>query len=519
MDSLGASGQGAGARSAWLPRSSIPIVAGVGIGLLATLLMMADGALIIAVLVLAGAFIVPVFFVRDLSLYCVVVFLLALPFEASVGITGRGVDVESLIATMGLSPTNLMAVKLFPTDLLLALLLLLWGLDLVRRRTTLWLPSGSWLAFAFVGWGVLSALLKSQYPMLSTAQLVHEIKYLLLFVYLANFLVSRQRIDWFTGALIAVAVMEVAVTLVMWRAGYSRDSLVDRMGLGVSHEFEFLRSSEQDMETLENFRASGTFGAASHLAMYMQTLWPLLLALGITAVGLARRSLYLLLFAAAAAAIYVTQSRSGLAGLAVGFVGVLAVARLRGYLPNPALLVFAYAGSVLIATLSANIYEQVVSRPQTYFQRFVLLEQGMVLVAGNPILGVGPNNSTSARVELLHRDREREFDPDIWAPDDDLYPIHNQWMVEVAERGLVGAGLGLAFLTMIGLRAVRLAGHADRRIATLAIAAVGALLGLGTQQLGDHFAVNATHSMLWIWCAVIVALDRLVGGGNPAPRI
>jgi len=355
----------------------------------------------------------------------------------------------------------------------------------------------------------LSALLKAEYQSLSLAELVHDFKYFAAFVYFANFLDSRRRIGSVVDLVVFSLALEVAITLGLWSLGYSRDSLADRLGLGVSHEYEFLRSEEQGIEVAENFRASGTFGAASHLAMYLQTVWPLALAMLLVTPRPWRKLGYFVLFAGATLAVFVTRSRSGLIGVAAGLAVLVPMARWRGRFPNRAVLLTGYAALALGVALSGPIYDYLTLRPDTFYQRFILLEQGRKLIAGDPLLGVGPNNSTAARVAYAARNPAVDSRSRAIAPNDDLYPIHNQWMVTASERGLIGLALGISFLLAVAWAAWRLSASTDWWISGLAMAAIASIVALGAHLMGDHFVGNAAHTMLWLWCAVIVAIGRI----------
>ena len=508
-------GLGAAGR-AWaaLPPAVVVAGAGIAVGVVAAILLSTDSILLAALPFALLALLVPLLLARDLQMLGLTLLLLVLPFEASLRVTGRGVDTEAVVAHIGLPPSTLLEIKVFPTDFFLAGMVALWLIDLMRRRVRLRVPGLAWLALAYVGWGTLSAVLKAQYPMVSAAELVHETKYFVAFVYLSNFLATRQRVRTVVNLLIFSLALEVTVTLVLWRLGYTRDSLADRLGLGVSHEYGFLRSEEQGIEVAENFRASGTFGAASHLSEYLQTVWPLALAMFLVAAKPWRKLGLLALFAGAVLAVCVTTSRSGLIALVTGTTAIALMARWRGRLPNRTVLISGYVGLALAVGLSGPIYDYFTRRPETFRQRFILLEQGRKLIAANPVLGVGPNNSTAARVAYAARNPAVDSRSRAIAPNDDLYPIHNQWVVSAAERGLVGLALGVSFLLAVSWRAWRLTASADPWIAALAMAAIASFVALGAQLMGDHFVPNAAHMMLWLWCALVMALDRIDG----APR-
>lgn len=484
-----------------------PLLGGVAIAILAALLLQIGGLLLVAVAFGALALVLPSLLFRDVSRYWLFGYLAFLPFEMSVRITRRGVDVEALINQLGVPPTSWLGVKAFPTDLALAALLVWWIAALQSGRCRLRFPPVLWLLVAHLAWSVAGACFAEDTG-LAVAQLVHEGKYFALLLFAVSALESRDRLRFVALVLLATVAMESVVSLSMYAAGYSRDTLAERLGAGVTHEYAFLRDQEIDLAS-SSLRASGTFGAASHLSLYMQLVAFVPLALAIATQRPRQRLALFALFGMSAATIVASLSRAGFLGLAVGSVTCGAVLVLRGHVRPRTLAASLFLGFVAFAAQAPFTYQHLTARPETFWHRFTLFREGGRLIAEHPLLGVGVNNSTVARIRSAE---EHPMPPPTGsgvASFDNLYPIHNQFIVVTAETGLVGAALLGAFFLLVARRALGLSASSDRFVAGMAAAMLAGIAAFGAQLTGDHLAANAARSMLWLDVAIVLALERI----------
>jgi O-antigen ligase len=178
----------------------------------------------------------------------------------------------------------------------------------------------------------------------------------------------------------------------------------------------------------------------------------------------------------------------------------------RGWIRPRALAATLFLGFVALAIQAPFTYEHLTARPETYRHRYTLFREGGRLIAAHPLLGVGANNSTVARIRHAEANPAPPPTGGEVASFDNLYPIHNQFIVVTAETGLVGAALLAAFFLAVAGQALRRSASPDGLVAALAAAMLAGIVALGAQLTGDHLAANAARSMLWIDVAIVLAL-------------
>jgi O-antigen ligase len=498
------------------------LVAGVLTGLLAGVLATAVSLPLVALVLIAIAIALPTLLVRDFTLYWLSGYLLFLPFEISKRISNLNADPEAFVNSFGLPPSSYLGVVVFPTDLVLIPLLFAFVVAIQRGHASFHFPRVALLLVAFILWMVLASLLKAQYPAVALPQLVNQCKFVIVFLLFVSVLASPERQRFVTGLLLLALALQVVVALGLYAGGHTRDSLAEQLNLGVKHQYGFLREDVQGMRDsgdVVDFRAAGTFGASSHLAMYLLLLIPLPLALAVTSERLRTRVTCLILFLLAAASLYLTHSRAGSLGLAVGTITCGFLLALRGHVGQRAFLSAAYVALVVVLIQVPVFYRHFMARPETFNHRFTLFQEGIELIVANPVFGVGPNLSTAARVQGVASKRDENSAGGSQPVFDNLYPIHNQYIVVAAETGLVGFAFGAAFFIVVSVQALRVAGSRCAFRSAWGIASISSYAALGTQLMGDHFVGNAQHTLLALHAAMVVALARLERGRSPLPHV
>ena len=498
------------------------LVGGMLTGLLAAVLATGVSLPLVALSVVAVAIALPTLLVRDFTLYWLSGYLLFLPFEVSKRITNLNTDPEAFINSFGLPPSLYLGVVVFPTDLVLLPLLFAFVVAVQRGHASFHVPRVVWPLVAFIVWMTLGSLVKAQHPALALPQLVNLFKFMIVFLLFASVLASPQRQRFITGVLLLTLAMEVVFALSLFAAGHTRDSLGEQLNLGVKHQYDFLRADElalRDSAAVLDFKATGTFGASSHLAMFLQLLFPLPLAFAVTSERPRSRVICLILYFLAAATIYLTTSRSGFLGLGTGTIACILLLAARGHVRQRTLLPAVYVGSIVILMQVPVFYKHFISRPETFAHRFTLFREGGQLIIANPVLGVGPNHSTAARVQGAARRRNEFFSTDALPIFDNLYPIHNQYIVVASETGLIGFAFGAAFFIAVSAQALRVTRSRCAFRSTWGIVAISSYVALGTQLVGDHFVGNAQHTLLALQSAMVVALARLETERSPLPHV
>lgn len=483
-----------------------PLTGGVVIGLFTTV-MVSTFPWTFTVLVFLGLLVlVPVGVLPDSSLYWLTLYLIGLPLEIGKRITNLSYDSEQIVTTLGLPPFGDLGVKLYPTDLALLALVLPWIFALATRRERLYFPRIGFALLGYLLWASLSSILKADYLSLSVAEVVQQWKYFVVYLYVCNRIRTPRAVRVILVVLTAALLIEAGATVAFDVLGQTRESLLAATNLSVTREFEFAVALEEGSQQ----KATGTFGSASHLAMYLQLLFGVALTLTFMANAAWQRWLSFALFGLGAIAIYLTTSRSAAIGFGMGMIACIALLRRTGVLSTRHLAAILYVSIVLGAAGGAYIYAFMVSRPETFSNRFGLLREGALLVAENPMLGVGPNNGTAARLDLANRlgyqQRQSVSDMPTY---DHFYPVHNHFIVVASETGVVGLLLYLTFFGGITREALRRSRSPHRPVAILSIAVVSGYVALASQLLGDHFVGNATHSLVFLYAGLITAFARV----------
>jgi len=451
----------------------------------------------------------PALTMKDAKPWWLTIYLFLLPFEAGKRISNLGQSPEVILNTLGLPPSGDLGIKLHPTDLALLALVIPWLLRVVIRRERIAFPRVGYLLVAYMVWAGISSVIKAESWPLSVAQLAHELKYFVIFVFTVNVLNTQKLMRIAMLALLLGLSLETTVAVTLNILGTSRDRLLEAAHLKVAHEYEFIREQESEFDQSDSsrqFRAAGTFGSASNLALYLQLQFALPLVLAFSARSAMERRLSMLLFALSVASLYVSASRSGMFGFALGSATCMYLVLRRGWISKERFTALV-AGTLFLALIATPLlFRYMTARPETYKSRFALMREGLQVVAANPLLGVGLNNGTAARL----RGTEGQTD-------DELFPVHNHYIVLASETGLIGFTLYLAFFAAIALEGVRRSRSEDPSVAAFSIAIVSGYAALATQLMGDHFVGNAQHTLLWFFAGLVVALGR-IDAGEPAAR-
>jgi O-antigen ligase len=219
-------------------------------------------------------------------------------------------------------------------------------------------------------------------------------------------------------------------------------------------------------------------------------------------------------------ALFLTFSRTALLGLAVVIALSLWFTSRRMFMQRWALV-----GTVLMLTItvaaSPILYSYWTARRENVTIRLAQYERAFRMIAANPIMGVGLNNSPGLQREYSRAERSSVplGDPTGFAYTN---PIHEYYITLAAETGIVGLLLYMAFFVGIVRRAMRATRSGDPEVATFSAMCVVALAGLATTVSVDPLFEDALLTPVWLYAGLIVALGRITAtatGDGPAPRL
>jgi O-antigen ligase len=311
---------------------------------------------------------------------------------------------------------------------------------------------------------------------------------LLLFLYLANRLQSRDDIV-FLMTMLAVSMVLQSVTVI---ACWLRSSQM------IGHPISICSVR---FEVTDDGRPCGTLctpvSAGSFIALLLVPVGSLLLT------PVSRRVKVIALFAllTGALAIPLTQTRGAIAAVGIAAAVFSSFTLVRGWFPK-----WAFLTGALIAVVAAfPLY-------QTYQNRIAQGDKGSAasrihlakiaweLIGNQPLIGVGAGNYYASVESYADSTPFRSE----WA-----YTVHCDYLLVWAENGIFGLCAYIAFFLTIVYRGWRVWRAGDPFLSILALAFAAAILGLMTHMFVDLFNARPHLQILMCCAALVVAMERL----------
>src|SRR5579872_5581007 len=397
------------------------------------------------------------------------------------------------------------------------LILVIIGLAIFRRRGALpelKLDKGITCAFAVCMMiYVLSAIFGNDI-VFGLFQVIAFLQAFLLFAFLTNYLTSVVRLRIFiAGALLGLA-MQSSVAIVQ----SAKPGLLKLHFLGAVEEGELkivnghIVLPDVDHGTTEvggdvAERPSGMLIHPNLLALYLALTLPLAVGLLLASNSWRYELFVLVVLGLGMAALYLSLSRSGW----LGFLAAVMLGTAWWKLKRPArivqykrilLVVVVLAGIVGVASKAQKIYLRFTeSADQAITFRRNLGFAALRMVGTHPFLGVGLNSFETV-VE--------DYDPTTMSRYKQ-YPVHNIFLLELAETGVFGAA---AFLVLWGIILRRIFKEANRCPSPLwkvfTFASGCGLVGFFVGDMSNFLYRNPIMTlMVWVQVALALAAARI----------
>lgn len=381
-------------------------------------------------------------------------------------------------------------------DLLLAALLLIWGVEIAlgRRPVPRLNRMDLLLAILILVSGV--SVLNARYPMLTVFELLRMVKGLFLFFYVRHHVRRERDVRDVVICLLIGVLLQGLLAL----AQQQMRGLLNISVLGEAQEEEFVILAGERI-----FRSGGLFGSANTLARYLELLLPLALTLFLARAGRPLAGWGLAAFALGSVAMIMTFSRGGWVALGIGLVLVVlqnvrwrtgwrSRATILAVLAIALGLIYLVFGDVIVARLF-------LSSPAATNSRLALLADAWEMIKAHPVIGIGLNNFV---------ERLPDFDvtgiSQRW-----IAPVHNEFVLMAAETGVLGF---MAFTTVMGAvvwrawRTWRLGSGLPARLAGGLLAGFVAFLAHG--MLGWAYRIDAIYQLFWFLAGFLWALPTTV---------
>jgi len=430
-------------------------------------------------LVLAAAAPFVAMIVRSLRRLLLAVVIVDIPFQWDVHLSHRPSETAlGALPGFGLSLTTLA----------LAALYALWLAESLAAPEHA-APARLRAAFplvAYVGFAALS-LLAARDSELAAFEVALLIQSLLLFVYVASNVRTRDDVRFVTVVLLGTLLAQALVMLAM------RFSGLDLSSIGLSAELP------RGVGPLAD-RVTGTVGSPNTAASYLVPV--LLPALTVLAARVSRRlkAVAALGFGLGLAALVLTFSRGGWIGFVVAIGVAFVAARRRGWLSGRVWIGVAAAAVVLATLFGATIAGRVTSDDRgAAYSRVPLMRLAGEVIRDEPLLGVGPNNFAFVLPEFATPDFTHEW----------LYTVHNKYLLVWAEAGLGALLAFLAFLVVTLRRGWRCWQARDPLLSPLALGLAAGVVGTMAHMTVEIFNTRAQVQLLWLVAALLAAMAAI----------
>ena len=358
--------------------------------------------------------------------------------------------------------------------------------DRFRLRRRLLLPVSVYVLFCVI------SISQAIDPELTRFELVSLVYCLAIFIYLAGNVRDIGQVRLIVGALIVTVAVQSLLAFAQAATGSS-------LGL------EFFGGAEVIM--MESYgtgivpRASGTLGHPNSLAIYLELVLPLTLGAALLTASRIRKWLTAVTFLLGAAALVLTLSRGGiLAGAAMLVVFLFVWGKRAGKLALvSSIMVAAFATVVALLTVIDNPVKRrfVEDRYETAFVRVPLLQVAGRMIEHNYWLGVGLNNYS------LTAERY-DFTPERisvqWPA-----PVHNLYLLVLAETGIFALLALIAFFIGLLLKGIKAARAPDLERATYAIALTAGVASLLIHGTVDYAYLSKSF-YIWFIAGLLVGL-------------
>lgn len=312
---------------------------------------------------------------------------------------------------------------------------------------------------------------------------VEMLQYLTIYLVTVNVIRSKEDVRLIIRLLLATLAIQCTVFLIQTATG----SIFTLTG-------EVQRSSEQGL-----VRASGTVGVnPESYALFIEPIVFTAYALWRTREAGTSGAWTACLSIVGGATLILTLDRTAWVTLPLGLSVVEIVSRKRGIarkLPGTTRLsilgIVVLSATLMIPMILPRLHQ---NHGDDWKTRQDLMRIAIRMIAGNPIVGVGPGAYAFHLREYLP--------PDVgnW-----LWVVHNEFLLVWAERGLLGFAAWLAWIRSGFRQAVLASSASDRYFQAFGIGCVAGIVGLLWEEMLNAFPSFCCYALLWCLFGILVA--------------
>jgi len=497
-------------------RLALPLAGGAFLALFMSLILQGLKPIWVILLILGIAVVIPTFLARDVRLYWLAIFLFSLQLDVKKNLVD-GVRVLDALKIDYMQFVFVPEIRL--SDLCLAVLLLLWGVQVYFRRTRHQPVPYFYLILGFFAFAILS-MFKAPHLFLSLVELLRQAKFVIIFLYAAQTIDSRKVIKVIFAVLLLSLVVQEVTSVARYRLNFFEplESLLGVRSFMSAEEREDRLKVDEAAGAGFGFvsarRSFGTLQSPASTTKFALLIFPLALIFAMRTWVFSRRGLLVLIALMGIVMFYLTFSRASFVALIAEIILAYWICVMRGYISRRGALALLY----LILLGGFAFYPRLImymkSRTEAVYVRLYQYETALQMIRDNPFLGVGLNNGTGVKWEY-EGGGSVGADPTARSSEQ---PIHSFYLSLLAEVGIFGFLCYLGFFAAISRKLHDLSRLArDPFIAMSASALLISVLGLGVAVLVDPLFEDPVLTLLWFYAGITVALARMEARQAAAP--
>jgi O-antigen ligase len=387
------------------------------------------------------------FFMKDAKSFLLFMVVFGITFGLGRHVVYERMPFESVLFSSG--------IRIDSVDVVLVVLMGYWGQSVARRQFrgkafTLGNPIGS----LFLIWIVVSvflSLMVAKEPRFSMFEAFVMVKGFLLFLTLVNTIKEERDLRIVVLALMAMGAVQALYLVFQY---ITRTTYTIYGGLVTAPGGE------------AGFRSPGFYGGPDTHAVFLVTIFPIFLAGYLVYTEPAKRFAALMAMLLIVLGLMTTKVRIAGASLLLGSIVVVVVSQRRGWITFKKASYLFIVGTFLLILMVPLVYQQFTTR--LYGQdRIPLMLTALNIIKSHLITGVGMGNYN--------------FDVEQYVPVQErgkwLYTVHNQYLLILAEQGIVAAMIYYSML-LAAMRRYWIAAKSNNHLIFMISAAFfGVLIG------------------------------------------
>ncbi len=371
-------------------------------------------------------------------------------------------------------------------DCFLALLMIQWLATSSVRRTRSVPILGDSVGTLFLIWifySLLVSALKAENPAYAYFEVIAVFQGFLVYFYLINNTKTVRDVQIIIYALFAAQSLEA-----LW--------LIFQYVTGLNYTLKgvFVQPIRDEV----GFRSAGFMGSDVVATQMISFLAPVVLAYYFMVAKGIRRVMAAAIILIFIAGIMCAKTRSAGSAVIVGFAVVLILGGLRGWISATGILKFVCVTVVFLIAVSPLVYTRF-EKGEWQEDRAPMIRTAEEMWLDNWLLGVGPSNYTAKLDKYLPVQLRN-----TWKA-----PVHNEFLMHLAERGIIGTILYYSFSVIMCIKLWRTTRFSDQWLSMASAGILAGMVGSIMVRMFHWWHQLPSYVIFCVMLALAVAMENI----------